>query len=531
MANSDRAPDERPAPSLPDHRRPGLQALSEPPAARRPRRRRAERGAAASSAAPPTARARQPRAVALRHRPQRGAPLPPRPGPAPGRPGRRGSLVPRDPYRGPEDLASDAPTPEDTVSLGDLADRVFAAVPADERRAVILHDIEGHTLREVADLEGISPTAHARYQRGLAMLRSAAAEEDSRALDSPPAGLLDRALRACRRAVVAIGIAIGSPSGALRSAGPGVRGVPVARPRDRLLRSRRSKCGRFRNDGASQCGARGGGATGRPLPRGARRAAGAEGRSARNGVVLRRQWMDRLSAESPRGGVRRNMIPLIGAALVAAVLALYLDQRAERRAARASTAQQQARIADLLEALVSLRATLVATGAVERATKLPPSAPAEAPRSIAPQVAVPLPSVERKLVSVTRDDDPVHTRATVEAPAPDGWRPPRTRLSRPPMRATTPSRPAPSRAPARSAIAGEGRASTARARPSWTAPTRVPPWRCLATTSARASTPGDHRLMRRPACARSARPSTTGCSVRPLRRRPSPWRSLRRALR
>jgi hypothetical protein len=101
------------------------------------------------------------------------------------------------------------------------------------------------------------------------------------------------------------------------------------------------------------------------------------------------------------------MITLIGAALVAAVLALYLDQRAERKSATKRAAQQQAGIAEVLEEVVALRSALVASGAAERAAKLPP--------------ARALPSVERKVVSVTRDDDPVHTRATVEAPAPDGW--------------------------------------------------------------------------------------------------------------
>ena len=84
----------------------------------------------------------------------------------------------------PVDPASEAPTPEETASLGDLADHVFAIVPAEERRVVILHDIEGHTLREVADIVGISPsTAHDRHQRGLTLLRAAAAEEKVHSLE------------------------------------------------------------------------------------------------------------------------------------------------------------------------------------------------------------------------------------------------------------------------------------------------------------------------------------------------------------
>ena len=129
------------------------------------------------------------------------------------------------------------------------------------------------------------------------------------------------------------------------------------------------------------------------------------------------------------------MIPIIGAALVAAVLALYLEQRGERKATQKLAAQQHALLGEVLEELVSLRSTLVASGAAERAAKLPPSrppvtmgaplgeAPSSAPKPPAARSvpAPPLPSVERKVVSVTRDDNPVHTRATIEAPAPPGW--------------------------------------------------------------------------------------------------------------
>ncbi len=115
------------------------------------------------------------------------------------------------------------------------------------------------------------------------------------------------------------------------------------------------------------------------------------------------------------------MIPIIEAALVAAMLALYLEQRAQRNAAREVAARQQAALAELLEELASLRSTLVASGAAERAAKLPPSRP-----------EAPLPSVERKVVTVTRDDNPVHTRATVEAPAPAGWGKPAEPADEPP---------------------------------------------------------------------------------------------------
>jgi RNA polymerase sigma-70 factor, ECF subfamily len=90
----------------------------------------------------------------------------------------------------PLDAMSAAPTPEESVSLSDLADHVFAFVPPEERRVVILHDIEGHTLREVAALVGISPsTAHDRHQRGIALLRAAAEEEERRGVLPLPAAL------------------------------------------------------------------------------------------------------------------------------------------------------------------------------------------------------------------------------------------------------------------------------------------------------------------------------------------------------
>jgi len=162
------------------------------------------------------------------------------------------------------------------------------------------------------------------------------------------------------------------------------------------------------------------------------------------------------------------MIPLIGAALVAAVLALYLDQRAERRAAHALAAQQQARIAEVLEEVASLRSALLASGTAERTAKLPPCLPeagggpqTRVPRATGtpvPKALGPFPSVDRKVVSVTRDDDPIHTRATIEAPAPDGWRAPSVP---PPRRANgvevdPPStQPSPSRARRRERASGE----------------------------------------------------------------------------
>ena len=148
------------------------------------------------------------------------------------------------------------------------------------------------------------------------------------------------------------------------------------------------------------------------------------------------------------------MIPLIGAALVAVMLALYLEHRSNGRPTRAARRSRSAQLGEVLEELVSLRSTLVASGAAERARQA--AALSSAPRSVP---APALPSVERKVVSVTRDDDPVHTRATIEAPAPpDGER--RGRRLRSPRAAchANDDRRAPSRAPSR-APARHGRAS------------------------------------------------------------------------
>jgi RNA polymerase sigma-70 factor (ECF subfamily) len=86
----------------------------------------------------------------------------------------RGRFVPDEV---PESMASDAPNPEETVmwsQLAELADHVLAKFPEGERRALILHEIEGKTFEEIAKIEGISKaTAHARYMRGMEKLRKA----------------------------------------------------------------------------------------------------------------------------------------------------------------------------------------------------------------------------------------------------------------------------------------------------------------------------------------------------------------------
>ena len=150
-------------------------------------------------------------------------------------------------------------TPEDEVSRRDLAEHVFAMLPAAERRVVILVELDHLTFREVAERERISPsTAYERHQRGMAALRDAAARSKEHGLHAvfpfpiaaaaifgaeggsgPPPELEEQAWQ---RAVVELGLAnlpeLGppesSPSPAETSsprADPGVRGASPRRRR------------------------------------------------------------------------------------------------------------------------------------------------------------------------------------------------------------------------------------------------------------------------------------------------------------
>ena len=104
----------------------------------------------------------------------------------------------------PETLAADAPDPEETVKWSQLArfaDHVLESLPEEERRAVILREIEGHTFAEIAAIEGISPsTAHARHARGMAAFEKAKEEGKLDAIvvpiargEGPTRAMLDRA--------------------------------------------------------------------------------------------------------------------------------------------------------------------------------------------------------------------------------------------------------------------------------------------------------------------------------------------------
>ena len=88
----------------------------------------------------------------------------------------------RQPVRLTDDGVLDPPnesqTTEERVSAGNFLDHVFSFLPEGERRAVILHGLEGYTLKEVAEKEGISAdTAGDRYRRGMAKLRQVEEEE------------------------------------------------------------------------------------------------------------------------------------------------------------------------------------------------------------------------------------------------------------------------------------------------------------------------------------------------------------------
>jgi hypothetical protein len=112
---------------------------------------------------------------------------------------------------------------------------------------------------------------------------------------------------------------------------------------------------------------------------------------------------------------------IVFAALVVAA-ACGLNLRASRKLGKLGE-RQSALLAEVLQELGVLRGELVANGVVERSAKLPPrvaSPPGPAASPSASTKPPPLPSVSRKVVSVTRDDHPDHTRATVEAPWPAG---------------------------------------------------------------------------------------------------------------
>jgi RNA polymerase sigma factor (sigma-70 family) len=114
------------------------------------------------------------------------------------------------PALSPDDVAgalSEDPDPEERTATIDLAYHLLSAVPAEQRRVVVLHELAELTHREIAKVVGISKSeSHERHKDGMAALAAAAARLDERAprrrrgfasrrrrdLDAVPGGALER---------------------------------------------------------------------------------------------------------------------------------------------------------------------------------------------------------------------------------------------------------------------------------------------------------------------------------------------------
>jgi hypothetical protein len=108
--------------------------------------------------------------------------------------------------------------------------------------------------------------------------------------------------------------------------------------------------------------------------------------------------------------------PLFAWLALGLALVLAAARRREHAVSVKLAAEQRSALGQLAEEVTSLREALLSSGAVERPAKLPTAAPLPA-KSPPPGPVPPLPSVKREVVTVTRDDDPAHTRPTVEAPS------------------------------------------------------------------------------------------------------------------
>lgn len=145
------------------------------------------------------------------------------------------------------DLPADPEAPEDVAAEHDLLDRLLAELPHPQRQAVVLHDLYGFTLAEIAVLERTSVTrAHARRAAGMKALREAAErfrrDHEARGVapvplsvaglcaaaraPEPPPAVLEAAWR---RVVEASPVAVDDPapeSGAPRSEAAPARAAP-----------------------------------------------------------------------------------------------------------------------------------------------------------------------------------------------------------------------------------------------------------------------------------------------------------------
>ena len=146
----------------------------------------------------------------------------------------------------PIDMPYDAPSPEEHVSdmqLVQLAELALSFLPPEERRPVVLHEIEGLPFAEIAEREDVSvSTAFERYQRGMAKIRARIAEPRLRGAAIPPPEVAERIWRrvASRLGLEDLPELEPPPSGTrVREPGPEVRPSSPHASRARFLWARR----------------------------------------------------------------------------------------------------------------------------------------------------------------------------------------------------------------------------------------------------------------------------------------------------
>ena len=87
-------------------------------------------------------------------------------------------------------MVSDVANPEESMFLRALGAEVLEFLPPDERRVVLLYELDGKTFEEIAAIEGIGvATAHARHKRGVAKIQQRMDEEKASGVILLPASL------------------------------------------------------------------------------------------------------------------------------------------------------------------------------------------------------------------------------------------------------------------------------------------------------------------------------------------------------
>ena len=87
-------------------------------------------------------------------------------------------------------MVTDAANPEDSMLLRALAAEVLEYLPPDERRVVLLYELDSKTFEEIAEIEGISvSTAHGRHKRGVAKIQQRMDEQKASGVILLPASL------------------------------------------------------------------------------------------------------------------------------------------------------------------------------------------------------------------------------------------------------------------------------------------------------------------------------------------------------